>query len=55
MKRLLALHPKVPAQTVSEFIAYAKSQPGKITMASGGTGTISHVAGELSSSAPGSS
>ena len=47
MKRLLALHPKVPAQTVSEFIAYAKSQPGKITMASGGTGTISHVAGEL--------
>jgi tripartite-type tricarboxylate transporter receptor subunit TctC len=43
----LTLHPKVPAQTVSELVAYAKSQPGKITMASGGTGTISHVAGEL--------
>jgi tripartite-type tricarboxylate transporter receptor subunit TctC len=43
----LAVHPKVPAQNVGELIAYAKSQPGKITMASGGTGTISHVAGEL--------
>ena len=44
---VLAVHPKVPAQTVSELVAYAKSQPGKVTMASGGTGTISHVAGEL--------
>jgi tripartite-type tricarboxylate transporter receptor subunit TctC len=43
----LAVHPKVPAQNVKELIAHAKSQPGKITMASGGTGTISHVAGEL--------
>ena len=43
----LVVHPKVPPQNVGEFIAYAKSQPGKITMASGGTGTISHVAGEL--------
>ena len=44
---VLAIHPKVAAQTVSDFVAYAKSQPGRITMASGGTGTISHVAGEL--------
>ena len=44
---VLAVHPKVTAQTVSEFVAYAKTQPGKITMASGGTGTISHLAGEL--------
>src|SRR5688500_18964945 len=44
---VLAVHPKVVAQTVSEFVAFAKTQPGRITMASGGTGTISHVAGEL--------
>ena len=44
---VLAVHPKVPAQTVSEFIAYVKAQPANVTMASGGTGTISHVAGEL--------
>jgi len=44
---VLAVHPKVQAQSVAELIAYAKPQPGKVTMASGGTGTISHVAGEL--------
>lgn len=44
---VLALHPKVAPQTLKEFVAYAKSQPAKVTMASGGTGTISHVAGEL--------
>ncbi len=37
----------VPARTVSEFIAYTKSNPGKVTMASGGTGSTSHVGGEL--------
>ena len=37
----------VPAKTVPEFIAYAKSNPGKVTMASGGTGSTSHVGGEL--------
>jgi tripartite-type tricarboxylate transporter receptor subunit TctC len=36
-----------PAKTVPEFIAYAKSNPGKINMASAGNGTLSHVAGEL--------
>ena len=37
----------VPAKTVPEFIAFAKQNPGKVTMASGGTGSTSHVGGEL--------
>ena len=37
----------VPATTVPEFITYAKSNRGKVTMASGGTGSTSHVGGEL--------
>jgi len=37
----------VPAKTVPEFIAYAKANPGKISMASGGSGSASHVGGEL--------
>ena len=44
---VMAVHPSFPAQTVREFIAYAKANPGKISMASFGTGTTSHVAGEL--------
>jgi tripartite-type tricarboxylate transporter receptor subunit TctC len=40
-------NPTVPAKTVAEFIAYAKDNPGRINMASFGTGTTSHVAGEL--------
>ena len=43
----LVAHPSVPAQTVVELIAYAKARPGKINMGSFGTGTVSHVAGEL--------
>ena len=42
---VLAAHPSVPA-TVAELIARAKTNPGKITMASAGIGTSSHVAGE---------
>jgi tripartite-type tricarboxylate transporter receptor subunit TctC len=44
---VMVVHPSVPATTVLEFIAYAKSNPGKITMASAGKGAPSHLAGEL--------
>jgi tripartite-type tricarboxylate transporter receptor subunit TctC len=44
---VMVVHPSVPATTVLEFIAYTKSKPGKITMASAGKGAPSHVAGEL--------
>ena len=39
--------PSVPAKTVPEFIAYAKANPGKVNMGSAGTGTVTHLAGEL--------
>ena len=41
------VNPSVPAQTVPEFIAYAKANPGKINMASAGIGSTSHLAGAL--------
>ena len=44
---VMEVNPSVPAKTVPEFIAYAKANPGKVNMASGGIGTPSHVAGEL--------
>src|ERR1039458_3636131 len=44
---VMAVNPSVPARTVSEFIAYAKTNPGKFSMASGGNGSPAHVAGEL--------
>ncbi len=44
---VIVVHPSVPAQTLAEFIALAKSQPGKLNYASSGQGTPYHMAGEL--------
>jgi tripartite-type tricarboxylate transporter receptor subunit TctC len=44
---VMIVHPSVPAKTVAEFITYAKANPGRISMASFGAGSTSHVAGEL--------
>ena len=44
---VMEVDPSVPAKTVPEFIAYVKSNPGTISMASGGSGSMSHVGGEL--------
>jgi tripartite-type tricarboxylate transporter receptor subunit TctC len=44
---VMEITPSLPARTVAEFIAYAKANPGKISMASGGSGSSSHVGGEL--------
>ena len=44
---ILVVNPTVPATTIPEFIAYAKANPGKISMASAGIGSIPHLAGEL--------
>jgi tripartite-type tricarboxylate transporter receptor subunit TctC len=44
---VMIAHPSVPAKTVAELIAYAKANPRKVTMASFGSGSASHLAGEL--------
>jgi tripartite-type tricarboxylate transporter receptor subunit TctC len=41
------VHPSVPVNTVPEFIAYAKANPGKLNFASGGIGATQHMAAEL--------
>jgi tripartite-type tricarboxylate transporter receptor subunit TctC len=44
---VMVVHPSVPVRTVPEFIAYAKGNPGKLSMASAGNGTSPHMTGEL--------
>jgi len=44
---LMVIHPSVPASNLKEFIALARSQPGKLNYASSGPGTPYHMAGEL--------
>ncbi len=44
---LLVIHPSVPINSVAELIAHARASPGKLTFASAGMGTASHLAGEL--------
>jgi len=44
---VMVVNPSLPAKTVPEFIAYARANPGKISVGSFGTGSTSHVAGEL--------
>jgi tripartite-type tricarboxylate transporter receptor subunit TctC len=44
---VMVVNPSVPAQTVPEFVAYAKANSGKVNMASSGSGSVSHIFGEL--------
>jgi len=44
---VMVVNPSVPANTIPEFIAYAKANPGKLNMASSGNGSTIHVSGEL--------
>ena len=43
----IAVNPSFPARTLSELIAYAKANPGKVNLGSAGTGSVGHLAGEL--------
>jgi tripartite-type tricarboxylate transporter receptor subunit TctC len=45
--QVMEVHPSFPAKTIPEFIAYAKANPGKVSFASAGNGSVAHVTGEL--------
>jgi tripartite-type tricarboxylate transporter receptor subunit TctC len=45
--QVMLVNPSVPCRTIPEFVAYAKNNPDKLNMASGGNGTPGHVSGEL--------
>jgi tripartite-type tricarboxylate transporter receptor subunit TctC len=45
--QVMVVNPMVPARTVSEFIGYAKANPGKVNMGSAGTGSVTQICGEL--------
>jgi tripartite-type tricarboxylate transporter receptor subunit TctC len=47
MPNVMEINPSVPAKTVTEFVAYAKANPGRLNMASGGIGSSPHLFGEL--------
>ena len=44
---VMVVHPSFPAKTVPEFIAYAKANPGRVSLASAGNGSAPHICGEL--------
>jgi tripartite-type tricarboxylate transporter receptor subunit TctC len=44
---VMAVHPSMPTKTVAEFVAYAKQNPGKLNFGSAGTGSTTHLAGEM--------
>ena len=44
---MLVVHPSLPVNTVAEFIAYAKQNPDKLSLGSGGSGTVPHLSGEV--------
>jgi tripartite-type tricarboxylate transporter receptor subunit TctC len=44
---VVAVHPSVPVNTIPELLTYARANPGKLAMASAGSGSVNHMAGEL--------
>jgi tripartite-type tricarboxylate transporter receptor subunit TctC len=50
---VMVIHPAIPAKNVKDFVALAKARPGRITMASAGSGTSNHLTGELFQSVAG--